>query len=188
MDVEKAIEVRRAYRSFVKTEITKELIEELAKAAQSAPSCNNNQPWHYVFAYDPAKLEEMKPVFNKGNSWCWGASMIIAAFSNAAADCVINERIYDMFDLGLGTGLMLLRATELGLVAHPIAGYDEALAKKILNIPENMQIITLILVGKHGSSTEGLSDKQKLAEQGRPPRKAIKDFVWHNSYKEEQIT
>ncbi|MFB0562029.1 MAG: hypothetical protein ACETWM_12570 [Candidatus Lokiarchaeia archaeon] len=38
--------------------------------------------------------------------------------------------------------IVKLRATKLGLVTHPIAGYDEEQVKKVLNIPEDMRVIT----------------------------------------------
>ena len=56
MDVKEAIMTRRAYRSFVPVTITRELVEDLAGAAGLAPSCNNNQPWRFVFVYGPEAL------------------------------------------------------------------------------------------------------------------------------------
>ncbi|MCX6667449.1 MAG: nitroreductase family protein, partial [Euryarchaeota archaeon] len=49
MDVKEAIKKRRAYRSFLPVEITKDLINDLAECAQLTASCFNNQPWRYVF-------------------------------------------------------------------------------------------------------------------------------------------
>jgi len=60
MDVHRAIEERRAFRSLEAVDVTAELIIELAQAAQLAPSCRNNQPWHFVFVHDPERLEKVK--------------------------------------------------------------------------------------------------------------------------------
>jgi len=79
----------------------------------------------------------------------------------------------------------MLRATELGLVAHPIAGFDESSAKEILRIPNAMRLITLVIIGKHTETVNPvLSDSMKLGEKQRPPRKAIDDFIYINKYKE----
>ncbi|MFX1356081.1 MAG: nitroreductase, partial [Promethearchaeota archaeon] len=76
-----------------------------------------------------------------------------------------------------------LRATELGLVAHPIAGFKESLVKTILNIPEEMRVITLVIIGKHSKEINPvLSDSMKLGEKQRPPRKSLREFVFQNSY------
>ena len=183
MNVKDAINKRRAYRSFTPVKITKELINDLAESAQLFCSCFNNQPWRFVFVYDEIKLKEMHSTLSKGNKWAHNASMIIAVFSNKDLDCIVKEREYYLFDTGMAVAQMILRATELGLVAHPIAGYDENKTKEILNIPEEMRIITLIIVGKHSDEINVLlSEKQAEIEGERPARKDLHDFVWFNSY------
>ncbi|MCW3991402.1 MAG: nitroreductase family protein, partial [Candidatus Bathyarchaeota archaeon] len=143
MDVKRAIKVRRAYRSLDPVEITEELIRDLAESARLAPSCFNNQPWRFVFAYDPETLKELHTALSRGNEWAHLASMIIAVFSKPDLDCIVGEREYYLFDTGMATAFIILRATELGLVAHPIAGFRERRVKRILEIPEEMRLITL---------------------------------------------
>ena len=179
MDVHRAIHERRAYRSLIPLEITDDLIEDLARSAQLAPSCFNNQPWRYVFVRSPEKLEKMHDALSSGNIWAHEASMIIAVFSKEDDDCIIRDRIYHQFDCGLAAGFLILRATEMGLVAHPIAGFSPKKTRAILGIPEEYKVITLIIVGKHADKVNPvLSDKQKLSEKRRPRRKKISDFVF----------
>lgn len=124
MDVKEAIRNRRAYRSLEQVEITEELVRDLAECAQLSASCFNNQPWRYVFVYEPGKLKEMHAALSPGNERARNASMIIVVFSKRDDDCVIRDREYYLFDTGMATAFLILRATELGLVAHPIAGYS----------------------------------------------------------------
>lgn len=178
MDVERAIKERRAFRALESVEITKEIIRNLAEAAQLAPSCFNNQPWRYVFIHTPEALQELYPVLSRGNKWVEAASLIIVVYSQPELDCRMPGRDYFLFDIGLATGFMILRATELGLVAHPIAGFDDAKVKEILGIPEDMTVITLVNVGKHSkSNTELLSEKQVSVEKKRPVRKSIDELI-----------
>jgi nitroreductase len=179
--VKQAIKARRAYRSLEPVEITEELIRDLAESARLAPSCNNNQPWKFVFAYDPEVLKELHGALSRGNKWVQAASMIIAVFSREDLDCRIRGRDYYLFDTGMATAFIILRATELGLVAHPIAGYKEEQVKEILGIPEDMQVITLVNVGKH-SETIGplLSEKQAETEKKRPARLPVEEFAFVN--------
>ena len=58
MSVKETIEKRRAYRSLVPIEITKELIDDLAEVAKITPSCGNKQPWRFVFVYDTEELKK----------------------------------------------------------------------------------------------------------------------------------
>ena len=182
MDVKQAIQTRRAYRSLEPVEITEELVTALAESAQLAPSCFNNQPWRFVFAYDPDILKKLHGAMSKGNRWVEAGSMIIAIFSQKDLDCLIKGREYYLFDTGMATAFIMLRATELGLVAHPIAGYKEDAVKEILGIPEEMTLITLLIVGKHADTIGPLlSNKQVDWEMNRPERLPLEEFAYVNS-------
>jgi hypothetical protein len=55
------------------------------------------------------------------------SSLIIAIYSRRKYGCIIDDKecyLFDLFDIGITVSFMILRAAELGLVAHVIAGYD----------------------------------------------------------------
>ena len=183
--VKEIIEKRRAYRSLEPVEISIDLIQDLAQMARISPSCANKQPWRFVFVYDKEMLHSLFTTLSEGNKWAEDASMIIAVFSKPEIACMIGERHYYLFDTGLATAFLILRATELGLVAHPIAGFKETAAKEILGIPKEMRLITLILIGKLSETVNPvLSDLMKLGEKQRPPRKPIDEIMYINKYDE----
>ncbi|NMC58873.1 MAG: nitroreductase [Candidatus Methanofastidiosa archaeon] len=183
MEVKEALHERRAYRSLDSVVITSEIVSSLAEAARLAPSCFNNQPWRYVFITDPEVLKNMHSALSSGNEWARSASMIIAVFSKKENDCLIKDREYYLFDTGIATAFIILRATELGLVAHPIAGYSPKKTKEILGIPEDMNVITLVILGKHSSQTNPLmTEKQIEIEKKRPERMRANDFIYMNKY------
>jgi len=183
MDVHTAIETRRASRSLGPCEVTAELARDLASHARLSPSCSNDQPWRFVFVIEPEKLEAMKDVFTAGNRWCHAASMVIAVFSRKEDDCIIRDREYHQFDTGMATAFLILRATELGLVAHPIAGFSPKKTREALGIPEEFQIVTLVLVGKRASTLNPfLSEKQISAETTRPERLPLERIAFMNGY------
>ncbi len=76
----------------------------------------------------------------------------------------------------------MLQATELGLTAHPIAGYDPLMVKKNLNIPDDYVLITLVNIGYPGTDTSMLSEKQMEAEAKRPGRKPLEDNFFKGSW------
>lgn len=183
MDVKEAIMTRRAYRSFVPVAITRQLVDDLAGCAGLAPSCNNNQPSRFVFVYDPAMLAKLHAALSEGNRWAKDSSLIIAACAKKDDDCTMPGRDYFLFDVGMAVAFILLRATELGLVAHPIAGYDENTAKQVLGVPAEMTLITLINVGKHTTGLKPFfSENQIKAEHGRPPRKSMSEYAFIDRY------
>jgi nitroreductase len=78
---------------------------------------------------------------------------------------------------------LILRATELGLVAHPIAGFNSEKVRKVLGIPEEYKVITLINVGKKDKDIHPyLNEKQVAWEKNRPKRKQLGEFTFHNQY------
>ncbi|UCG29149.1 MAG: nitroreductase family protein [candidate division WOR-3 bacterium] len=185
MNVKEAIQKRRAFRSLESVEITDQLIDDLSRSAQLFCSCFNNQPWRYVFVYDKDVLREMHETLSTGNEWARAASMIVAVFTKPEFDCEIRDRKYYLFDTGMATAAIILRATELGLVAHPIAGFSPKKTRQILNIPDDMEVITLVIVGKHSDSISPvLSEKQAAAEKERPERMPVEKFVHLNRYKD----
>ena len=158
----------------------------MAELVKISPSCANQQPWNFIFIKEKEQLNRLFTTLSTGNKWVKNASMIIAVFSKPENDCIIGERYYYLFDTGMATAMLILRATELGLVAHPIAGFKEEKAKEILKIPDEMRLITLVIIGKHSNEINPvLSDAMKLGEKHRPPRKKLEDFVSINNYRDK---
>ena len=179
------INKRRAYRSLAAVNITPEIIDSLSRAAQLSPSCFNNQPWHFVFTYEPKQLTSLFQALSKGNEWATHASLIIAVCVKKEDDCVIYDREYYLFDAGLASASLILQATSMNLVAHPIAGYSPKKVREILHIPDSYQVITLIIIGKRNETISPLlSEKQIQAEKLRPLRKPLETFIHHNSFEE----
>ena len=109
--------------------------------------------------------------------------MIIAVASRPDLDCQIKGREYYLFDTGMATAFLILRATELGLVAHPIAGYSPKKVRAALGIPDDMTVITLVNVGRHADTIGPLlSDEQAEVEPVRPERLPFEDFAYVDHY------
>ena len=187
MTVKEVIESRRAYRVLEPAEITSEVITDLVEAAQLVPSCYNHQPWRFIFVSGSPALEKIFTTLSEGNRWAYKASLVIAVFGKKENDCVVNEREYYLFDLGMASAAIVLRATEIGLVAHPIAGFSEEQVKTILEIPPENKVITLIIVGKKSYQPPGseFSEKQIASETRRPPRLGLEQLYSINQYSEK---
>ena len=178
------IRSRKALRALQPVDISPEEVTKIAELVSLSPSCMNNQPWRYIFVQDPAILQSMFTALTRGNAWAKNASMIVAVHSETSLDCQIpNRDPYFLFDTGMATAYLILLLTEMGLVAHPIAGFDLDKAKEILHIPQDKSLITLIIVGKHTSEfPEEMSEKQQENEGKRPKRKSVEEFISFNQY------
>jgi nitroreductase len=187
MELKTVIERRRAFRSLEYVDITEDIIEDLANSANLAASCFNNQPWKYVFVYDKEVLKELHQALSSGNEWAKAASMIIAVMCKKEDDCVIRDREYYLFDTGMATAQMILRATDMGLVAHPIAGFSPKTVREVLAIPKELQVITLVIVGKHSAAINPLMNKHQVeVENERPDRQPLSEFTFMNRYNNEE--
>lgn len=175
---------RRAKRALSSDPIPKEEIQTLMEAAHLAPSCFNNQPWRFVAIDDPEVLAAVKKAMPKGNYWTAPAPAIIAVASKPNLDCQLSDgRNYYLFGCGMAVGNMMIQATQMGLVAHPIAGFNPIKVKEILGIPENYVLITLVIIGRLGDSAT-LSDKHREAELGPRDRKPLTDVLTWNRFEE----
>ncbi|MDW5564142.1 MAG: nitroreductase family protein [Methanomassiliicoccus sp.] len=173
MEVREAVQRRRAVRVFDPRPVEEVKVRTMVEAMRLAPSCNNNQPWRLVVCSGEA-LPKIRGCLSRGNAWATGAPLILVLAAKPSEDCRMSEgRDYYQFGCGLGVGEMLLQATELGLIAHPIAGFDPVMARVVLGIPADYVVITFIICGYPGEDDHLLSDKQKAQQVVRPERRPI---------------
>jgi nitroreductase len=98
--------------------------------------------------------------------------------SNRELDCKLSDgRDYFLFDCGMAVANLMAQATEEGLVAHPVAGYEPEKVKPILGIPADWVLITLVNVGYRGADMNLLTDKQKEMETGPRVRKPLGEVL-----------
>jgi nitroreductase len=161
-----------------------EKLASLVEAMRLAPSCNNNQPWRVVVCRDPESLTKAKSALTKGNVYATRMPATFVVSAKVEDDChgLSDGRDYYLFGCGLAVGEMMLRATELGLIAHPIAGYDPLVLKRELGIPAEYVVITMVNIGYPGEDDSLLSDKQKVRELSRPDRKPVGDNFFDGAW------
>ncbi len=163
MEIQPLIETRRARRALSTAPVREEEVLLLLRAAHLAPSCFNNQPWRFVVVDDPTPLDAVKAAMSGGNYWTKRAPVIIAVTSKRDLDCKLSDRRdYFLFGCGLAVGTLMVQATSMGLVAHPIAGYDPIKVKEVLKIPEDYVLITLVIVGHPGDPATLSEDHRRI--------------------------
>jgi nitroreductase len=177
------IESRRARRAIADQPIVRETLDTLLRAAHLAPSCANNQPWRFVVIDDEDVLSQVKEHLTGGNYWAKRSSAIVAVASRADLDCQIPDgRDYHLFGCGLASMNLMLQATELGLIAHPIAGFKQEPIKEVLNIPGDYTLITLIILGYPSQDHGGLSDQHRAVETAPQERLPLSSVLSWNRF------
>jgi len=177
------IKSRRARRAITDQPIDRKTLEILLKAAHLAPSCANNQPWRFVVVEDECVLSQIKEHLTGGNYWAKVSPAIVAVASRVDLDCQIPDgREYYLFGCGMASMNLMLQATKLGLIAHPIAGFKSKPIKEILNIPEDFTLIALIILGHSTQDHGGLSEKHRAEETAPRDRRPFFDVASWNRF------
>lgn len=179
----RSIESRRARRAITNQSIDRETLDLLFRAAHLAPSCANNQPWRFVVIEDESVLSRVKEHLSGGNYWAKVSPVIIAISSRVDLDCRIPDgREYHLFGCGMAAMNLMLQADELGLIAHPIAGFKSKPIKEILKVPSDFTLITLIILGHPAEEHGELSGKHQIDETAPRTRLPLPDVISWNRF------
>lgn len=168
---------RKATRAISTQPVEQEKIIAILEAARLAPSCMNNQPWRFLVLTQPEALEKGREALSAGNYWARTAPVLVFGYSRPDWDCrSSDERDYYLFDLGLAVENILLQATELGLVARPMAGFSPRKVKEAFGLPDEVKVVVAIAIGYEGDIS--ILDEAKQATSRAPrERKSLEEIV-----------
>jgi len=166
----KNIADRYTCRDFKDTPLSDQQIEELVKAALSAPSAMNLQPWHMIMVTDKALVDELdaegldilsknedrsmyERMMSRGGKLFYNAPCLMIILSDGSKwgtlDCGIlcQNVVIAAESMGLGTCIV-------GMAAVPLTGPKAAEYEKRLNFPQGHTFAIGILVGEINSGKE----------------------------------
>lgn len=154
MEVNECINNRRSIRKFKTDKVEKEVILELIKSAQKAPSWKNSQVSRYYVVED-LKEEVMSalPEFNQNSSKdapVLIVSTVVNGRSGFERDGSYTTHLkegFQYFDNGLQIENLCLKAYEMGLGTLIMGIYDVDKIREILQIPEEQIIVSVIALG-----------------------------------------
>lgn len=143
-----AIRKRRSVRQFKKTEISKEQLDEILRAAKYAPSAADHRGNYYIII----KNEKTKEAISKVTAWSGfakSASVIIAV-------CVDERRAKRWVeDASVAAEHIILQAAEMELGSCWIQirdgdrheGDAEEYVRKLLSLPKEFRVLCIIPIG-----------------------------------------
>ena len=155
MEFNELIQARRSVRAYKDQPVEHALLEEIARAAQMAPSWKNLQASRTYIAETPEKLEELRekglPSFNQNSSR--GAALIVTtfvrgqvAFTNGQPDNELGDK-WGAYDLGLHDAYLVLAARNAGLDSLIMGIRDAEAIREVLGIPKTEDVVSVIAVG-----------------------------------------
>lgn len=190
---------RRTVRDFCDRPVPRELIEDCLRAAGSAPSGANQQPWHFVAVSDPAVkrrireaaeaeerefyahrappewLEVLAPLgTDEHKPFLETAPWLIAVFIrrfDRNPDGTKRKHYYTDESVGLATGLLLAAVHHAGLVSLTHTPSPMKFLNEILGRPKDLERPFLLLVLGYPAPGAKVPDIQ------RKPLEQITSFV-----------
>jgi nitroreductase len=198
--VENVIDNRRSLRALdplglTDTE-TRDLADHLLKSAVLAPSADNSQPWRFVAVYEKGPLDKIRAALAAANQWASACSLFIVVCGSPVlgrtgpSDSGKNGPInYYLFDTGIASAFLMLRATDADLVAHPLAGFDAGKVADAIRLDQSgvsaLEVIALVALGRKSTDGKALARVPPVmlaAETTRPVRRPFEEIVFHNGF------
>ena len=160
--------------------VEQEKIEKVLHAARLAPSARNNQPWRFIVVKDKETIGTLvSRAFSERNAVVSEAPVIIIACANPSDDLIVGGREYYLFNVALAVENMLLAATDLGLVTHPMTGVDEDELKKVLGIPGEVRFVVATPLSYPAEGSYEEAAQERLSQR---TRKDLRELVYWNAW------
>lgn len=164
--------------------IESEKIGSLFEAIRWAPSCFNEQPWHFIMATkdNPEEYDKLLSCLAEYNQlWVKNASLLMIAVTKLYFAQNQKPNRHAFHDIGLGLSNLSLQAEAMSLRLRFMAGFDVEKTQNIYHIPEGFEPVTAIAIGYEADPNQFESE---LQERDKAPRirKPLSDFVFTNSW------
>jgi nitroreductase len=140
------------------------------EAGRLSPSASNRQEWKFLVVRDKQTIEKLVGAAN-GQKFVGEAPVVIVMCATESERVMRCGKNAYTVDLSISTSYMMLEAWELGLGACWLGSFYEDQVKDILNIPDNIRVVTMFPLGYPEAIPEA------------KPRKSIDQVTCCESYK-----
>jgi len=175
IDFYKDLMRRRTVREFSEKPVPRDVIEYCLKAAGTAPSGANQQPWHFVAVSDPVVKHRIREAAEKGerafyehrapDAWLNALShlgthakkpfldqapCLIVIFAQKYGIDTEGKKIkhyYVKESVGIATGFLISALHHAGLVSLTYTPSPMGFLNKILNRPSNEKAFMILVTG-----------------------------------------
>ena len=146
MAVMRQIRERYSVRSYQKRPVEKEKLEAVLEAGRLAPSAKNLQEWRFVVVQDAKTRKKLVPAaYNQ--AFVGEAPVVIACCAGNAEYIMRCGQTAYPIDVAIAIDHMTLQAVEEGLGTCWIGSFYEDQVKAVLNIPDNVRVVELLVLG-----------------------------------------
>lgn len=166
MDVMEAIKTRWSVRQYADKQVEQEKLAKIMEAGRLAPSASNEQKWKLIAVTDP-ELRKKMVVACMGQKFVGEAPVDLVVCATGLRNMFCGQPVRTV-DCSIALSYMTLEAVELGLGFCWLGLFDQNQVRKILNIPEEYEVVAIAPIGY-------------AAKEGRPsPKKSAEEVIVYN--------
>jgi nitroreductase len=147
MKIIEEISDRRSIRDYSSKTIEAEKITRILEAARLAPTARNQQDWKLILVKNPDIKNKLVDLAAPQQQFLKGAPILIAACALNPAYIMRCSHPAFLIDLAIVLEHIALQAVREGLGTCWIGSFDEAKAKTVLGIPQEIRIVELMCLG-----------------------------------------
>ena len=144
------IKTRRSIRKFKNKPVEKEKINLLIEAALRSFSSRSINPWQFIVIEDKNLIEKLSKAKPHGAGFLKGAALAISVCGDSSKSDVWVEDVsiasafihLAAHDIGLGSCWIQIRKRE-----HDPDKSADTYVKELLNIPDNLNVESIIAIG-----------------------------------------
>ncbi len=155
MDVNDAIKNRRSVRLFTEQHVPDNVIYETLNSALWAPSAGNVQDKEFIVIRDKEVIKKFADACYE-QTWVAKAPVLLILLSKLnMVRMKFGERaeLYASIGAGMAIENMLLTITGLGLQGTHVGLFDEEEVKRLLKIPDDKKVYSVIALGYSREAT-----------------------------------
>lgn len=148
MDIYEVFKTRRSIRSYRPIPVPDESLNKILETTRIAPSGSNRQPWKFIIVKDDALKKEVAHACSN-QLWIAGAPIVIVA-CGWKIDYSRGEYMGDMsflVDVSIAFTHLMLAARAEGIGTCWIGAFDNTSIKKLLEIPEDVDVVAVTPLG-----------------------------------------
>ena len=176
MDAKTCIMTRRSVRRFQDKPVARELISEVVRVAQMAPTWKNSQTVRYVWIDNPELKEKIAAdavmgfAKNTDNIRSAPGLMVvttvhgISGFNDDGSHTTIKGDHWESFDAGLAVQTLCLALHEAGLGSVIMGLFDQAAIAELADLPEGEIVSCILAVGYPAEGSHGKAVRKPLEE------------------------
>lgn len=149
---------RRSIRKYQEKEIVPEKVELLKEAVLRAPSGKNAQPCEFIFVDDREVISKLSTSKPGGAQFLEGAPLAIVVLGDEEKsdtwieDCSIASTLAHCTAHSIGLGSCWIQINKR---PHSEEQNAEEYVQKLLGIPKNLRVVSIIAVGYPAESKPG---------------------------------